>query len=151
MTTFHSADAGRLDKEHGFTLIELMTVVAVVGILAALAYPSYVQQVRKGKRADAQAAMMAAQQYMQRYFSSAGSYQGASLPASMAQSPQSGAKIYDIAVTVPDTGAAAYRAYTITATLAGSNVDPECGDLTLSDTGAKSQSGAGAAAERCWR
>lgn len=47
-----------MHKSNGFTLIELMITVAVVGILAAVAYPSYADYIRKGKRATAQAALM---------------------------------------------------------------------------------------------
>ena len=48
----------------GFTLIELMIVVAVVAILASVAYPSYVSQVRKGRRADAETVLLQAEQYI---------------------------------------------------------------------------------------
>ncbi len=49
---------GRRSRGAGFTLIELMIAVAVVAILAAVAYPSYADYIRKGKRAAAQAALM---------------------------------------------------------------------------------------------
>ena len=52
----------------GFTLVELMIVVAIVGILAAIAYPSYVDSVRKGKRADGRAALTSLLQQQERYF-----------------------------------------------------------------------------------
>jgi len=48
----------RLARVRGFTLIEVMITVAIVGILAAIAYPSYASYIRKGKRATAQAALM---------------------------------------------------------------------------------------------
>lgn len=53
-------------RNRGFTLIELMIVVVVVGILAAIAYPSYQNSVRKSRRADAHAAISALQQAQER-------------------------------------------------------------------------------------
>lgn len=55
-------------KQAGFTLIEMMIVVAIVGILAAIAYPSYMDSVRKSNRADAKAALNDAAQQMQRCY-----------------------------------------------------------------------------------
>jgi type IV pilus assembly protein PilE len=57
------------------TLIELMIVVAIVGILAAIAYPSYQEQVRTSRRADAQAALMQLAQFMERYYTENDCYQ----------------------------------------------------------------------------
>src|SRR5690554_7773304 len=62
--------------EKGFTLLELMIVVAVVGILAAIAYPSYMDSVRKSNRADAKAALNDAAQQMQRCYTLNSSYSG---------------------------------------------------------------------------
>jgi type IV pilus assembly protein PilE len=59
---------------NGFTLIELMIVVAIVGILAALAYPSFAESIRKGKRAEAKAALMNLLQQQERYFTQNSSY-----------------------------------------------------------------------------
>jgi len=53
--------------EGGFTLIEVMIVVAILGILAAVAYPSFMDQVRKGRRSDAVAALSAVQQAQERH------------------------------------------------------------------------------------
>jgi type IV pilus assembly protein PilE len=53
----------------GFTLIELMIAVAVIGILAAIAYPSYTQHVRKSRRAEAKAALLDLAARQERYFS----------------------------------------------------------------------------------
>lgn len=61
-------------KVSGFTLIEMMIVVAVIGILAAIAYPSYLEQVRKSSRADAIVLINETAQRMQRCFTAQGTY-----------------------------------------------------------------------------
>ena len=53
----------------GFTLIEVMIVVAIVAILSAIAFPSYQESVRKSKRADARTQLLEASQHMQRFYS----------------------------------------------------------------------------------
>lgn len=75
-----------LDKTHrnrenvrlmkGFTLIEVMIVVVIIGILAAIAYPSYVNQVQRSHRADAQGEMLAYAQAMERCFTTTNTYAG---------------------------------------------------------------------------
>jgi type IV pilus assembly protein PilE len=61
-------------QEKGFTLIELMIVVAVVAILAAIAYPSYTWAVRKGKRAQARTAILDLLQQQERYMTQYNTY-----------------------------------------------------------------------------
>ena len=65
--TAHSDLAGPWRAGRGFTLLELMIVVAIVGILASIAYPSYMDHVRKGNRAKAQAFLMDVAQRQQNY------------------------------------------------------------------------------------
>lgn len=61
-------------NKHGFTLIELMIVVAVVGILAAIAYPSYIDHVRKARRVDAKAALTEVAQKLEAFYARNASY-----------------------------------------------------------------------------
>ena len=62
----HQMKHQRPTQQQGFTLIELMIVVAIVGILSAIAYPSYAEYVRRGHRADARAGLLQAQQWLER-------------------------------------------------------------------------------------
>lgn len=66
-------------KKQGFTLIELMVAIAIIGILAAIAYPNYVDSVRKAKRADGKAALVNAAQRMEVYYGRKATYTGATL------------------------------------------------------------------------
>jgi type IV pilus assembly protein PilE len=80
----------------GFTLIELMVTVAIVGILAAIAYPSYTESVRKGRRAEALKTLIDAEQFMRRFYSTRDTYSGATLPTSLTTSPGTGTSAYTV-------------------------------------------------------
>jgi len=65
-----------LSTRHGFTLIELMIVVLILGIIVAIAFPAYTNQVQKTRRADATTALLGAAQQLERCFTRTNSYLG---------------------------------------------------------------------------
>ena len=69
----HRGNAPRC-RVHGFTLIELMITVAIIGILAAIAYPSYQDSILKGRRAEGRTALLNLLQQQERYYTQTGSY-----------------------------------------------------------------------------
>ncbi len=122
-------------KRNGFTLMELMIVVAIIGILAGVTYPSYQQYVIRTHRADAAGNLLELSQYLERYFTEVGNYTAATLPFS--KSPKDGSTThYNIAFA---TGSPTATAYTIQAapSSGGQTKDTDCLTLTLSSTGAK--------------
>lgn len=151
-------------KESGFTLIELMITVAVVGILAAIALPSYQEYIAKGRRAEVKTVLLEAGQWMERHYSenyrydqnTAGSAIADVFPASLSRSPRDGGGAYTISVS-----AAAARTFTLTATRVGTGpmASDRCGDFNLTNTGVRSNTGfstskfasAAVAAAECWR
>ena len=111
----------------GFTLIELMIVVAIVAILAAIAIPTYQEQVRKGRRADAARAVGQLQLDMERWRGENPSYADCGAPGC-------GSGTYPVEPTSDfytiDIAAAAANSYSITATPAGVQDGDRCGALT---------------------
>ncbi len=132
-----------LNKTRGFTLIELMIVVAVVAILAAIALPSYSEHVRKTRRTQAKTDLLEIAQGLERQFTLVRTYVG--FPTTFNQSPRTGKKYYNI--TYENVTA---TTYTIVADpVSPQTADTKCGKLTLNQLNVKTATGT-LGATGCW-
>ena len=127
-------------KQQGFTLIELMIVVAVVGILSAIAYPSYTEYVRRGHRADARAGLLQAQLWMERAATATGVYPSA-LPETLTWANDT-SKRYTIGIA-KDGNKDTQDAFILSATprSPGPQASDKCGTYTLTNTGLRGAAG----------
>lgn len=122
-------------KSAGFTLIELMIVVAIVGIIAAVAYPAYQDQVRKAKRSDGQAKILDAMARQERYFSENNTYTVTMTNLGYAADPVPSDEGHYNIDGVACTGKTIAQCVILTADAQGSQADD--GDLTLDSTNTK--------------
>ncbi|GHB33508.1 type IV pilin protein [Salinicola rhizosphaerae] len=130
-----------LSRARGFTLIELMIAVVIVGILAAIAIPSYLRYVERAQARDAQAAMQSLALALERRYSQIYRYgedtQEAESPVDLdlspSQSPESGTAKYDLKLTVSGDG----QSYTIEASRSDGRTSGECDVMTLTSEGTR--------------
>jgi type IV pilus assembly protein PilE len=126
----------RPEQSRGFTLIEVMIVVAIIGILAAIAYPSYTEYVERGRRNDAKAVLLEAAQYVERRYTETRSY--ASVTTLELQNrgygyaPKDGGAWYNITVATPSASS-----YVLTAAPKSGWTPSKCGSLTVNERGEK--------------
>jgi type IV pilus assembly protein PilE len=134
-------------RSRGFSLIELMIVVAIIGIIAAIAYPSYTKYVQRSHRAEIAELMAEAAQTLERHYSRAGQYTNSTNPPVTTADPVGNAW-YTLAVNRQT------ATFTLVATpVAGTMMAADmCGNFTLDNTGARGNTGtsAGATTAICW-
>lgn len=151
----------RTKTVRGFTLIEIMVVVAIVGILAAVAVPNYTQYIARANRADARTQLMQAALFMQKFYAANDSYKqdrsgtavANAMPASLKIAPTEGTALYTLSVQsasdadfelrmVPDSGKKMSA--------------DKCGTFTINSTGAKgvwvnNTAGSTTLRDECWK
>jgi type IV pilus assembly protein PilE len=128
----------------GFTLIEIMIVLAILGLLVALALPSYNSYLAKGFRAEARGQLMQTAQFMQRFYAAndsfstdrAGNAVLSQIPLPLQHSPAVGVALYDL--SIPTDSLDPMKFTLQMAPVAGGKMasDP-CGTFTLTSTGIK--------------
>ena len=171
MTTLILSKAGRPLPDRrligGFTLLELMITVAIIGMLAAIAYPAYTDSVLKGRRAEGRTALMDLMQQQERYLTQQGSYMAFASGATGANGTTKDGGSVQIPFKTTSGDSATNAAYNMAAAACTSasgamalndciqlsawprRADPQANVLTLRSTGTKACTGTNSAV--CWK
>ncbi|WP_018233035.1 type IV pilin protein [Thioalkalivibrio thiocyanodenitrificans] len=133
-----------MDRNRGFTLIEVMIVVVIVAILGTIAYGAYTRHIQDSRVATVQGDLMELAQWVERRYSLNNSYAGittANLPFSISPRNPNSTTAYNIAL-----GNVTATTFTLTATPTGPQAGHRCGALSLDQAGQRT-----AAENDCWR
>jgi type IV pilus assembly protein PilE len=156
-----------MNKQKAFTLVELMVTVAIVGILAGIAYPSYQDSMMKSRRADVKGVVLGLANAMERRFTETNSYCDAGGGSGTAVTgcgtgtkdtgtpsiyvvPAETANFYTVTISAVTATAIPGDSSTLSAAPAGVQSTDICGTLTLTHTGVKGFTGTGVTAADCW-
>lgn len=139
-----------MKKASGFSLIELMIVIAIIGILAGIAYPSYTQSVRKSHRTEAKEALLAAAGRQERHYLQQNAYVINDADIADVSGATTTNGYYSISTA--SCSGSSDTCFVMTATAAGAqSADESCDTFTIDNTGARtSRTSAGVLTTECW-
>jgi type IV pilus assembly protein PilE len=140
-----------ISAEHGFTLVELMVTVAILGIVATIATTSYTSQIQKSRRTDARSALLDLAGREEKLFSTTNAYSATAADLGYANwTTPIGSNGGDYLLTVVVNAPANPPSYTLTATATGVQAgDTQCTSLSIDQTGNQMATGT-ATASTCW-
>ena len=146
-----SVPSGRQFRLAGFSLVELLVVLVIMGVLSAVALPGYTRYVQRGHRTEVMAALLESQHFMERYYSANGQYLSPAnavpwLPQRLQGIPSQGTVRYQLSVSE-----ATLNSYVLQAVPKGSMTGDVCGSLTINQAGLRGVLKGTRSVAECWR